>query len=470
MLALIKKTLKEFKDAFLEEFSSVKLAIALFLFLAFVTLIGTVLPQEPMVGIQELIKQYGEKKFQLFRSIGLTDVFHSWWYLALLAMLGCNITVASFRKVFPKWHLAFAWPKPLNEEAIKKLPIFCEIPCKEGLSIEKIEELLKKKNYKVKINSENLFAVKGGWHRLGASITHIGIMILLIGGTISVVTGFNGQVQLAPSEGFYIADLSNTKTQFRTSEQDKWISPISRMPIWFGSTPKYFIKVNNTWRESYKTGEPKQWYSDLTLFDENNQEVKRQIISVNHPLQFMGLDIYQSNWGRFAEIGFNNEVATLPLENIMGEEIVFLPLSNDVGLKLKINTDGSSPIEHVSLKNIKDILEVYSVWVGNSQEPPMEKYLGSIEKGRKLQIGPLKISYFGSQTLTGLQFKSNPGDLLIYPAVFFIIIGVLIAFGSKRQIWAILDSENEHIVIGGTADRAKQRFFEEFENLISKLV
>ena len=57
------KFIKHLQNAFLDEFSSVRLAIALFVLLALTTLIGTVLPEEPMVGHAELVKKYGIKNY-----------------------------------------------------------------------------------------------------------------------------------------------------------------------------------------------------------------------------------------------------------------------------------------------------------------------------------------------------------------------------------------------------------------------
>lgn len=447
-----KKHLKNFKEAFLNEFSSVKLAIVLFIFLAITTLIGTVLPEEPMVGASDLIKKYGLKKYYFLRSLGLTDVFHSWWYLALLTTLWMNLTVASFKRVFPKWRLAFAWPSELKEETIKKLPINCELP---SSNLKAVEKKLREKKFRTKINEGKLLAVKGGWHRLGASVTHVGIMILLIGSLISTLTGYNGMAQLSENEGFYLADLGQKSTQIRSVERENWLAPISKMPIWFGKIPPYLVKVNKTWRVDYEGGQPKQWYSDLSVLDDNKKELARKTIFVNSPLEFMGLDIYQSNWGRFTDLSFNNEPVTLPLENFRGEEVIFLPLSNDLALKLKF----------VGAIRELPLLEISAI-----SSTGKEKFLGEIEKDKKLQLGPINIGYFGTQTLTGLQFKSNPGGFLIYPALFFIISGVFIAFGSRKQIWASLDAVNNKIIIGGNSDRAKGRFFQEFEKLISDIL
>lgn len=446
-----------FKEAFLREFSSVKLAITLFLFLAITTLLGTVLPEEPMVGSAELIKKYGLKNYHLLKGLGLTDVFHSWWYLALLTALGINLIVASFVRVFPKWKIAFLWPVELKEEGIKTLPVNCELKADKN-SLETLGVVLKKKNYSTKIEKGKLFAMKGGWHRLGASVTHVGIMILLIGCAISTVTGFNGMAQLSENEGFYVADLGQNTTQVKSIEQENWLAPISKMPIWLGRIPPYLIKVNKTWRIDYKSGQAKQWYTDLSVLDQNKKELARKTIFVNDPLEFMGLDVYQSNWGHFADLSFNNEQITLPVEKFNGEDVIILPLNEEVGLKLKI----------VQMENAahKDALEIYSVSSNNTNG----KYLGKVEKDKKIQLGPLNIGYLGSETLTGLQFKSNPGGILIYPGLFFIIAGVFIAFGSKKQIWAIINASNNAIIIGGNSDRAKGKFFEEFENIVKEFL
>ena len=474
MLLKLKKLLTDIKDAFLEEFSSVKLAIVLFIFLALTTLIGTILPQEPTVGTAEILEKYGRQKYDFFKGFGLTDVFHSWWYLALLTTLGINLIVASFKKVFPRCYLAFLWPGELSEENIKRLPVYCELPVDKFISLNKVNSVLKRNHYTTRSLGEKIVAIRGSWHKLGASVTHVGIIILLLGSTISVVTGFNGIVQLKEKEGFYLVNLGRDENQIASSEPDTWLAQISKMPIWFGNIPPYYVKLNKTWRENYLTGEPKQWYSNLSVFDSKKQEVLRKTICVNDPLMVGSLDVYQSNWGRFVNVSFNNEQVVLPLEEINSDELVFLPLSNDIALKLKVAQDNDKLI--IKAKNTKDenkrvndSLEIYSILLTKNKRDIKEKYLGKIIKGNNLQVGPLNIGYFGANTVSGLQFKSNPGDLLIYPSVILIIIGVFIAFGSKRQIWAAQNLLEQKIFIGGISDRAKVFFNREFEKIIREI-
>ena len=91
-------------------------------------------------------------------------------------------------------------------------------------------------------------------------------------------------------------------------------------------------------------------------------------------------------------------------------------------------------------------------------------------KNSRANVGPMIVQYYGTTTLTGLQFKSNPCGLMIYPGLAFIIAGVFIAFGSKRQIWAFINPNENKLVIGGISDRAKGKFYEEFESLVHDIV
>ena len=140
-------------------------------------------------------------------------------------------------------------------------------------------------------------------------------------------------------------------------------------------------------------------------------------------------------------------------------------MSNDIALKLKFTNHELQITNHEPRITNNDILELYSI----SKDNDKQKFLGGVKKNERLQLGPINIGYFGTQTLTGLQFKSNPGGILIYPGLFLIISGVLIAFGSRRQIWATINTTNNKIIIGGSSDRAKRKFFEEFEKLISDI-
>lgn len=353
------------------------------------------------------------------------------------------------------------------KEKIYNLPLSCEINVTNEVNLGVIEDKLKTKDYKTKMQDNNLLlASKGTWQNLGAFIAHLGILILLIGCVMSMLTGFNGMAQISENEGFYLVDPEQNKRtdQIMSTEANTYLVPINRMPIYTGRVPPYLVKVNKTWRVDYETGQPKQWYTDLSIFDKDKKELKRKTIHVNNPVQFMGLDIYQSNWEKFAKVSFNGKNIALPLENFHGEEIAFLPLGEDVGLKFKL----VEPYGRTAWK-----LEIYSISFSLKKgEIDKEKYLGKIDKDKNFRLGPLNIGFYGIQTVTGLQFKSNPGDFLIYLGLLLIIGGVFATFGSRKQIWVLADKNTEgsnKIFIGGNSNCARRDFAEEFKNLVLEI-
>ena len=80
---------------------SVRLGIVLMVLLAIVSVSGTLVLQQSPTGLSSsaLRAHYGEWAYGVLNAIGLTDVFHSPWYLALLGALALNmlcLTVARF--------------------------------------------------------------------------------------------------------------------------------------------------------------------------------------------------------------------------------------------------------------------------------------------------------------------------------------------------------------------------------------
>ena len=67
-------------------FSSMRLAVLLLIILAAVSVIGTFIPQaqDPQIYIQ----RYGEETYGRLKLFGFIDLYHSWGFRALVAMLG----------------------------------------------------------------------------------------------------------------------------------------------------------------------------------------------------------------------------------------------------------------------------------------------------------------------------------------------------------------------------------------------
>jgi cytochrome c biogenesis protein ResB len=80
--------------------ASVALAVPLLVLIAVATVLGTVIPQGMNV---ELASSLPDWLRGLNATLQLNDIFHSWWYLSLLALLGISLLAITIKRVPVVW-------------------------------------------------------------------------------------------------------------------------------------------------------------------------------------------------------------------------------------------------------------------------------------------------------------------------------------------------------------------------------
>lgn len=383
--------------------ASVKLTVTLLTLIAATVLIGAWCPQESAVGFQKVIDMFGEKNALQLSRYGITDIFHSAWFLILIGMLTVNMIACSMQRVFPKVRLLKQPFSFFTGKEIAKLPFNMELtlPGTPDLALANLERSLRRHGYTVRRQADSLAGDWGKFARLAATVTHIGLLTLLAGVTITSWTGFSG---------FKPIPLHATMS-FASSEHSK---------LWIGKLPDWKVYVDGTRREDYPTGEPKQWYSNLVVIDAGGREVKRQEISVNNPLSYAGVDIYQSSWGLDkVVVSFNGHLRALDLRQMGKVNAAFLPLDEQTILIFSIH-DQAKP------------LKVFA----KTPQWDAPKLLTEIPQGKAVKLGSVELGYKELLPITGLQYKSDPGYGVTLVAFAFITAGVLLAAVPYRQVWA----------------------------------
>ncbi len=82
-----------FLDQVYEFLSSVTLAIALLAFIAVTSIFGTLIKQQ--ASPEEYLSFYSESNYAIIRFLGLDDVFHSRWFIAVIALFVLNMIFCS---------------------------------------------------------------------------------------------------------------------------------------------------------------------------------------------------------------------------------------------------------------------------------------------------------------------------------------------------------------------------------------
>jgi cytochrome c biogenesis protein len=430
--------------------ASVKLTILLMVLIAASVLIGAWCPQVSQVGEKKVIEQFGEEMASTMINLGIADIFHTPFFLALIAGLTVNMIACSFQRVFPKIR-TLKQPLPfLRSPEIGKLPFNRQaaLALAPAAALDKLQSELKRKGYNVRRNENgSLTGEWGKYGRLAATVTHIGLLTLMAGVSITSWTGFSG-FQPIPLDGVMT---------FADSEHSK---------LWVGKLPDWTVRVDATKREDYETGDPKQWYSDLSVVEPDGKVAKTQQISVNNPLSYGGVDIYQSSWGLDSlELSFNGHMRALQLRPMGKVYAAFLPLDEKSVLIF-------------SLRSQDKPLKLFA----KTEKMEAPKLITEIPQGGSVKLGSVDLTYRRVVPVTGLQYKCDPGLPIVYVAFAFIMTGILMAAIPHRQLWASVasgDAETEEnngtgsntciLSVGGRSLKARNAFENSVDKMVQKL-
>jgi cytochrome c biogenesis protein len=88
------------KNKWLHRMGSLKLGVILLMLVALAVIVGTVVVQKPLAEPGQIENLYSPTQAKIYGALGLFDVFHAWWFTALLALMMVNLTTASAER-FP---------------------------------------------------------------------------------------------------------------------------------------------------------------------------------------------------------------------------------------------------------------------------------------------------------------------------------------------------------------------------------
>ncbi len=417
-------------------FSSVKLAIFLLLTLAVTSIIGTLIEQQQ--DPDKYLREYGETTYKIFKFLGFTDVYHSWWYILLLTLLAVNLIVCSIKRLPKIWKVAKQPRKVLPDGYEKNLKVFHSITLDAPLESVKdtVFESLKKLRYKTEVAEEresevHIFADKNVFARFGVYIVHFGVLIVLIGGLITAIFGYRGYMNLA--EG----TASNLVSYFSSPK-------IIELP--------FYVKCNKFTIDFYPSGMPKAYISDLSVY-ENGKEVLRKAIKVNDPLKYRGIYFYQASYGRgeaVIKIKRGNDVSTLGLA--FGQPV---KLAEGVYLRI-VSLDGRTATIGVEL--IKD---------RRIEEGLVRPFVFYAVPGTDVSFSVVDMR---NVFYTGLQVSKDPGTWVVWFGSTILILGLIVAFFiPHRRVWARIERKSDtksRLVIGGLTNKGTEGLATELEEIL----
>src|SRR5579864_5699439 len=108
--------------------SSIKTGVILIILVVIFSAAGTVILQRPITEADDMQRAYSPQMLRFLDAVGLTDVFHARWFVALLILVSLSIIAASVER-FPNAWRYYARPyKSPDEHFRKALPAQAQLP------------------------------------------------------------------------------------------------------------------------------------------------------------------------------------------------------------------------------------------------------------------------------------------------------------------------------------------------------
>ncbi len=413
--------------------SSLKIAILLLLVISISCAAGTLIPQQE--SNQFYYDNFNKNPFlgiinaDILLLFEFDHVYTSFWFLFLLIWLGLALSVCSFRRQLPILKSALNWIDYKSPRQIAKLSVAQTIVTSNySKSLEKIKLNLKKQGWNIKETDGRIAARQGVIGRLGPILIHLGMILLMIGATYGSLNGKTIEKFLAPGRSI---DLLNNNEEKRLT-----------------------IKLQKFQIERDPQGRAEQYRSIVNVIDPNGNNQSKEI-SVNYPLRYKGLTLYQADWSLAAitiQID-NSPKLQIPIEPIpaLGEQVW--------GTIIPTNKDSKNPI----LLTVKTELGPVNIYDSDGT------LLTTLSTNKEEKVKENFIKIINIIPSSGLLLKHDPGVPLVYLSFAIILIGGSLSIIATKKIWVLHEKEKSIIYIGGLSNRNLSGLSKELPNLISFL-
>jgi cytochrome c biogenesis protein len=357
-------------------------------------------------------------------------------------MLTANVIICSIDRMSANRRILFVRRpafKPARFKNLKRREVLTDQRTPQQLA-EAFQALISRRfrHSRVEALSDQvvIYGEKGRWTRFGVYTVHLSVVILLIGGLIGSIFGFDGFVNIGEGESVQRIRLRNSS---RTITLD------------------FAVRCDDFDVSFYETGAPKEFRSKLTVLEGGRPVLQKDII-VNDPLRYKGISFYQSSYG-----------------NLPPNELVLSFASTKTGKVYKNNARMNQPLqlpEQLGTFELKNFLQsaqfrghnIGQAFIGILTPPggdPVQVTLPlrfpSFDKMRK---GNLLISVVDSvpRYYTGLQVAKDPGVWVVYCGFILMIIGCYITFFMSHQqicLEVVAAGQKSRVMVAGTANKNK---------------
>src|SRR5271157_5137576 len=444
--------------------ASIKTGVVLLILVVIFSAVGTVVLQRPVTEPEDMQNAYSPQALRFLDALGLTDVFHAWWFVGLMLLVSLSIVAASIER-FPNAWRYFSRPYKYPDDSFrrvlhpqKQLPIADE---ESGLvAAERALHALGFKSERVvREDHFSIFSERNRISEMAVYIVHASLLLIFFGTIVDGIWGWRGTLNLNEGQTSNIVELRDGTTR----------------------TLPFAIRCDAAGQENYKDGTPKKWWSKLAVVRDGRDLLKKEIV-VNDPLFYSGVRFYQSSYGpngkvdklmlvaapskggEKRELGLAvNDTVPLDADTTVRFAEFFPDYAAQDGHVYRKSNDLENPAAHLIVTS-KSSGKEFDVWF-----PEIEGIADNSKAPYFLEATDLKMGYF-----TGLQVSHEPGQWGVWAGVVLMGVGLAFVFYVVHmRFWVVPVRDPKtgrcSLWIGGTANRNRDAFEQRFNDLAASV-
>ena len=376
---------------------SMQFALGILGIFVLVCVAGSVIPQKEIAAVYE--NAYPGWSGILL-SLGLDDVFHSWWFILLTLLLCGNLLGCNLIHIAPILKKLKAGPQPLPGG-------------EEGMACAADpEKLMKEMGFsKWEKTEAGFYAIRNKIGFWGAWLTHLGILIIILGFALGQMFTVEYAVFGVPGQEKPIADTGLT------------------------------LRIDDFSVELREDDTVEQYTASLTLKNAATGESWSGETSVNHPWDAGGLRFYQNSTGWAADMAIYEGEDLLQTDTLCTGEYRAVEGRPELLVMLRafypdyVQDENGMPA--TASGRIVDPGYLYSLYYNG-------ELLGMnvLRAGEKITVSDYSILFANPRSYTLIQIKRDPFTWLAGVGGIVLLLALFVAFYLRtEELWLVKEGE-----------------------------
>jgi cytochrome c biogenesis protein len=460
--------------------SSVRLGVTLLILLVILSMIGMLIMQQNVEGFDKYYAELQPSQKLLYGSLGFFDIYHAWYFNALLLILSLNIILASIDR-FPKtWKIISRRKVVAGRQWLLGQQQHSEVSVEDGnpgLVAERLSARMRQAGFKPTIKENDgrvyIFGERGAWNRLGYLAVHVGLLTIFTGGFLTAQFGRDGQMALQPGESSN--EMSNLAFH---------LDQVTRVPV---SLPFTVTCTDIQQKLIQKDGSIManntiDWLTRIRIKDETGE--REALVHLNEPVDYRGYRFFQASFIAFGQarnitLRLTPEEGGAPVEvNIARDGSTTLADGTRIDFEsfqpdFIIGQGGKPDSQSEDYNNPAAVLKVTTP---TGQQKTVYAFARELPSGAPVgaPFGGYKyhLKDFEKVPLQHvLSIQKDPGKIPFYVGGLMLILSLLaVFFFSHQRVWVLVEKRAGggcEIILGGNTNRNKLGFEDRFKKLVT---